>query len=60
MRPGFVVPIFGKKGGEQEVQGGVRGAQVAQVNVQANEATGEILSLFIEVDLGYGRRVNIV
>jgi hypothetical protein len=61
MNPGFVMPIFGQKSQEPapEAPSSNRGSQVAQVSCQASES-GEMLQLFIEVDLGYGRRINVV
>lgn len=52
---GFI-PRFGNKD-EPQPQGG-RGAQVAQVSVQASG--NQIRQLFIEIDLGYGRRITVI
>jgi hypothetical protein len=60
MAPGFVMPFIGQKGETPaEPPSTGRGSQVAQVSCQASES-GEIMQLFIDVDLGYGRRVNVV
>lgn len=43
---------------DETSQGGGRGAQVAQVSAQASG--GRIAQLYIEIDLGYGRRINVI